>query len=86
MPDIPIERLRNLREKADQLLDTVVTDLNDFRHDDELTFLRKPDSRSREDDVKVTTTCSCVMALALTGTFSKFYQADERNCAAKEVR
>jgi hypothetical protein len=39
------------------------------------TFLRKPDSRRVEDDVNVTTTCSCLMALALTNSFNEFYKA-----------
>lgn len=74
MSEIPLKRLRDLRLRADRLLANVVSDLKAFIHaKDHLTFRRKPDSESRKGDVNVTTTCSCVMALALTNKFHGFY-------------
>jgi hypothetical protein len=74
MSEIPLKRLRELRLRADKLLANVDQDLKAFIHTkDHLTFRRKPDSESRKGDVNVTTTCSCVMALALTNNFHRFY-------------
>ena len=74
MPEIDLARLRDLRRRADTLLQTLLSDLKPFRHDDEKKgFLRKPDSASDPDDVNVTTTCSCLMALALTRKIRDFY-------------
>lgn len=81
MPDLTVERLRLLRERAVGLRSYIDVDLRPFLQDiDGETFRRKPESRSIEKDVNVTTTCSCVMALALTNAFRKFYDpkdADE---------
>ena len=74
MSDVPLEKLRDLRDRAEQLLENVDADLRVFKHNkDHLSFRRKPDSESEEGDVNVTTTCSCVMDLALTKTFHDFY-------------
>lgn len=74
MTEIPLDTLRELRRRATQLSETVDSDLRVFLHTkDRLTFRRKPDSKSRDGDVNVTTTCSCVMALALTNEFHRFY-------------
>ena len=74
MSEIPLKRLRDLRLRADKLLANVEQDLKAFIHaKDHLTFRRKPESESRKGDVNVTTTCSCVMALALTNNFHRFY-------------
>ncbi len=72
MSEVFLTRLRNLRERARALLRSALTDLRPFAKDDG-TFRRKPDSPSIEDDVNVTTTCSCLMGLALTNNFREFY-------------
>ena len=70
-----LHRLRILRADARRLLDEISGDLDPFRHeDDQVTFVRTPTSYSAEGDVNVTTTCSCVMALALTNVFGTFYE------------
>jgi hypothetical protein len=75
MADTPLQQLRELRDRAAKLLDhQVVATLTPFLHQkDNHTFRRKPDSESRQGDVNITTTCSCVMALALTNNFHSFY-------------
>src|SRR5947209_8179597 len=83
MPDIELERLRRLRQRAAVLLQTLVSDLKRFRHQHkENGFLRTPDSISISGDVNVTTTCSCLMALALTDRLRDFYTDDAPNIAA----
>jgi ATPase family protein associated with various cellular activities (AAA) len=77
MPDIDLKRLRGLRRRAEATLQTLVSDLKPFRHDDKQSgFLRTPHSESISGDVNVTTTCSCLMALALTGRLGDFYADD----------
>lgn len=77
MPDKELQRLRSLRFQADQMLRTLVDDLKPFRAADEkLGFRRTPTSTPKsglENDVNVTTTCSCLMALAMFGKLEKFY-------------
>jgi len=75
-PSLPT--LRNLRERARILLKSILTDLQPFAKSDG-TFRRKPDSPSIEDDVNVTTTCSCLMALAGTNNFRDFYKKQKVN-------
>lgn len=74
---VDLDRLRKLRAKAAELLRSIETDLRPFLHDDGETFRRKPDSPSVQGDVNVTTTCSCLMALALSNEFRKFYSEDK---------
>jgi hypothetical protein len=75
MPEIELTRLRQLKRRAETLLGTLVDDLKPFKHgvDDAHGFRRTPESKSVEDDVNVTTTCSCLMSLALSGRLSKVY-------------
>ena len=74
MPEIELQRFRKLRQRAGTLLQNLTSDLTPFRHDlPDHGFLRTPDSRSLAGDVNVTTTCSCLMALALTGELPSFY-------------
>jgi len=81
MPDVELKRLRELRARAEVLLATLVSDLKPFQHDQEINgFRRKPDSPSDPDDVNVTTTCSCLMALTLSGKLDDFY-----NQKSKEI-
>jgi hypothetical protein len=78
MSEVPLSKLRQLRQRASLLLENVQIDLTPFVKNDG-TFRRKPDSPSTEGDVNVTTTCSCLMALALTNNFHKFYEDKFKN-------
>jgi len=81
MSEVSLKMLRQLRDRASSLLGNIVKDLTPFKKDDG-TFLRKPDSRSPAWDINVTTTCSCLMALASTDQFRKFY-AEEGSATVK---
>lgn len=72
MPEITLAQLRALRQRAAQLLGSLDHDLRAFLKKDG-TFRRKPDSRDVAGDINVTTTCSCLMALATTHLFKGFY-------------
>jgi hypothetical protein len=78
-----LTELRNLRARADKLLKDIAGDLKPFKHDDQFTFLRTPDSRPAIGDVNVTTTCSCVMALVLTQQFKSFYKKNAPRAAGQ---
>jgi ATPase family associated with various cellular activities (AAA) len=73
MSNVSVETLRTLRAQAEELLKHAGKDLSSFLNDDGLTFLRTPESPRRANDVNVTTTCSCLMALALTDQFKNVY-------------
>jgi hypothetical protein len=73
MRKVSLLSLRRLRERSKKLLEHVRADLKPFVKDDG-TFRRKPDSPSVKGDVNVTTTCSCLMSLALTNKFRDFYK------------
>ncbi len=74
MPEIPLDRLRALRSRAELPLRSLASDLKAFRHTDPTGgFRRKPDSESIKDDIGVTTTCSCLMALALAKKLSDVF-------------
>jgi hypothetical protein len=74
MAESLLMQLRGLRARADEQLRHVVADLSSFLHGiDHETFLRTPESNVIEGDVNVTTTCSCLMAIALTNRFPKIY-------------
>src|SRR5665811_350581 len=74
MPEIELTRLRQLKRRAETLLGTLVDDLKPFKHrEDAHGFRRTPESKSVLDDVNVTTTCSCLMALALSGKLAKVF-------------
>ena len=75
MGDLTLERLRRLRDRVTALSKEVINDLRPFAKDDG-TFRRLPTSRSAPNDINVTTTCSCLMALALTDSFQNFYKTD----------
>ncbi len=81
MSDVSLNRLRLLRDRAEAILDNVETDLRPFAKKDG-TFRRKPDSPSIEGDTNVTTTCSCLMALALTNNVHKFSEGGTTAIAA----
>ncbi len=73
MSDITLKRLRSLRERARHLHRDVADDLAPFSKSDG-TFRRKPDSPAQPGDINVTTTCSSLMALAATNSFTTFYR------------
>jgi hypothetical protein len=75
MSDIGLETLRALRRQSDELLKWAGKDLRAFLNDDSLTFVRTSDSLRLPDDVNVTTTCSCLMALATSGQETAVYQS-----------
>jgi len=80
MPDMDLKRLRKLRSRAEVLLRSLVADLRPFQHKLEAHgFRRKPDSESVKDDVNVTTTCSCLMSLALSDKLIDFYGRDGKS-------
>src|SRR5262245_41813406 len=84
MPEIELQRFRRLRKRANELLQSLVGDLTPFRHDSvDHGFLRTPDSQSLAGDTNVTTTCSCLMALALTGKLPDFYAADQKDTVSR---
>lgn len=67
-----VDRLRELRRRADALKKTARHDLEMFHHAiDRVTFRRLPSSESILNDVGVTTSCSCLMALAVAPEASR---------------
>lgn len=86
LSDIPLSTLRGLRERADNLLKNLVEDLRPFTHQDTYTFLRTPESQPITGDVNVTTTCSCVMALAGTHRFDEYYKANTSKAGDEIVK
>jgi len=75
MPDIELQRLRQLRSRADDLLSTLIADLQPFRSKDEkFGFRRTPEKPQEVGDLNVTTTCSCLMGLADSRKVEEFYK------------
>jgi hypothetical protein len=70
-----LEQLRNLRKRTGPLLIDLVPDLSAFLNEKNLTFRRRPEQPSDEPDVKVTTTCSCLMAAALSRRLDDTYKS-----------
>ena len=86
MPEIELKRLRRLRFDAESLLRSLVSDLNAFRHSEpNHGFRRTPTSKSMKDDVGVTTTCSCLMALALADKLDGVYGDKKGRDAATAI-
>lgn len=85
MPEVSLNTLRQLRTRARKLLGNVATDLKPFVKGDG-TFRRTPESPANAGDVNVTTTCSCLMALALTDTLVRFYKENPKNTASNIFR
>src|SRR5215218_1536531 len=68
-----LEGLRKLRNSASPLLLDLTEDLRAFVNKENFTFRRRPEQASEADDVKVTTSCSCLMAVSLAKRFDDFY-------------
>jgi len=87
MPDKELQRLRNLRFQAEQMLRMLVDDLKPFRAEDQtLGFRRTPTSTPEpgvENDMNVTTTCSCLMALTMFGKLQAFYGDEYKRIVAE---
>lgn len=76
--DDDIKLFRALRIRSEDLMRTITEDLRPFLHShDNVTFIRKPGSPADANDVNVTTTCSCLMALALTKRAQDLYASNE---------
>src|SRR5437899_2833855 len=73
MSNVSLEQLRKLRARAERALTYAGKDLFPFLNKDGLTFVRTPTSLKNVDDVNVTTTCSCLMALSLTDQTALVY-------------
>lgn len=68
MPEEPLTRLRRLRARARDLQRRIQDDLRPFlREPHDRGFQRTP-SLSLDDEISITTTCTCLMSLALTGS------------------
>lgn len=79
-----LEQLRLLRTRADRLIANAKDDLGAYVHrHDKVTFVRTPVSLVQLGDVNVSTTCSCVMALAQLGFFYEFYRSRNEQVLSK---
>src|SRR5687767_10998318 len=81
-----LERLRALQRRVEPLKAQVVEELRAYLHEkDRITFRRLPTSVSKSGDVNVTTTCTALMALAVTKRLASFYPNGEPLTAFKKV-
>ena len=80
LADSLLERLRSIRARAVGLNAHIVAELKPFLHErDNRTFRRLPSKKSILHDVNVTTTCTALMALAVTRQAKDFYGADAKD-------
>lgn len=86
MAEVSVEHLRRLRDRVRELLAKSDSDLVPFLNADKLTFRRKPDSEAREQDVNVTTTCSCLMALVLTKRLHTVYKSSDNPSETSDAK
>ncbi len=75
MVKVELKHLRALRMQASELALTLCDDLRSFLHQDQLTFRRLPED-PKDGNVSVATTCSCLMALALSNRLMEFHGKD----------
>src|SRR5689334_1031719 len=81
-----VEALRGLLERAKSLRSSLRADLKPFLHErDNKSFRRLPTSGSGSGDINPTTTCSCLMALSMTGEIESFYDGTERAVDALKI-
>jgi hypothetical protein len=69
---LSLERLRSLRALTNGI-GKLADDLKPFLHDDDETFRRLPTDPSRPNDIRVTGTASCLMALSLASKLGAVY-------------
>src|SRR6266511_2970477 len=75
--------LHELREKADNINASLINDLRPFFSSDGLVFRRLPDSDQKGN---VTTTCSCLMALATSELLMDFFRGVPSPTGDEEAR
>jgi hypothetical protein len=87
MPEVDLADVRRVRTKALSLLSYQAEDLRAFLNTtDDLTFRRLPEQASTRGDVKVTSSCSCLMSLILSKGFQGVYkEAENAKKAAKRA-
>jgi len=75
MPDLDLAHIRRLRADACGLLGHQSDDISAFLNvKNKLTYRRLPEQPSKYGDVKVTSSCSCLMSLVLSKQFHKVYE------------
>src|SRR5947208_11164162 len=84
MSELDLSNIRRLRGDALELLAHNGADISQFLHKrDRLTFRRRPEQKSTKGDVKVTTSCSCLMALALGSKLEQVYPKKTKESAER---
>jgi hypothetical protein len=84
MPDLELDDIRRLRVDAVGLLKHQAQDLAAFLNQtDGLTYRRLPHQPSTRGDVKVTTSCSCLMSLTLSKQLSRVYEQKPKQAAKR---
>src|ERR1700710_461465 len=79
MSEIDFAGVRRVRSNALELLSHQPDDIKAFLNStDNLTFRRLPQQPSKRRDVKVTTSCSCLMSLALSKNLQRVYKHSEK--------
>src|SRR4051812_46048693 len=82
--DLPLLKVRALRDAAKQIGATLEQDLRPFLHTgDNTTFRRVPTDPSTADDISVTVTASALMALSLANKLNSFYSGKGRETCAE---
>lgn len=82
-----LKRMRDLRGRAELLNRTLVEDYRPFLNpNDKTTFFRLPSKPpSGPDDIGVSTTCTALMALAMSGAFQSFYGPSSTDELKKKI-
>ena len=84
MPDLELPDIRRLRADAVALLEHQAKDLSAFLNlKGKLTFRRLPDQSSIRGDVKVTSSCSCLMSLTLSKQLLGVYEQTPKESAKR---
>lgn len=84
MPNLDLADIRRLRANAASLLRHQPDDLIAFLNaKNKLTYRRLPEQLSRPSDVKVTSSCSCLMSIALSKQFSQVYDSKSTKSAQR---
>jgi hypothetical protein len=84
MSELDLSNIRRLRGDALELVAHNGADISQFLHKkDRLTFRRRPEQKSTKGDVKVTTSCSCLMSLALGSKLEQVYPKKTKESAKR---